>query len=130
MRAAHLLFGLAVVSLVTCESATGPTGDLDGKWGYQSQTPAGGGISMSLTTSGTTVKGVGQVCYLGGGPCYPGTVTIAGQHVPDFGSFRLGLTDGHAWTAVYSGAFVGHDQLVGTWTDTLGSGTLTFNRVK
>jgi hypothetical protein len=109
-----------------CESMTGPVGDLQGTWVEVVQpNPGGGGITLSLGTVGSTVIGTGQVCYVGGS-CYPGAVTVTGTYLR--ASFHLSLSDGRGWTASYAGSVVSRDQLRGTWTDGLSSGTVLFNR--
>lgn len=125
MRLAFRLLGLAVLTLTACGRTTEPTADLNGTWTEQvSDNPGGGGMTLSLRTLGNTVIGGGQVCYVGGN-CYPGTVVVGGM---DTGSFRLSLSDGHGWSAVYAGSVVNRDQLQGSWTDPLGTVTLVFNR--
>ena len=125
MRLAIRFLGVAFLGVVACESGTGPAGDLNGTWvEVTAPNPGGGGMTLSLGTVGSTVTGTGQVCYVGGN-CYPGAVTITGTIL---GSFHLSLADGHGWTAVYAGSVVGHDQLRGTWTDSMGSATVFFNR--
>jgi len=125
MRLASHVLGLALLSLTACVSATAPTGDLNGTWVEVVQpNPGGGGMTLSLATVGSSVIGTGQVCYVGGS-CYPGAVTVTGTNL---GSFRLSLSGGRGWTAVYAGSFMSPDELRGTWTDGLGSATVSFNR--
>jgi len=125
MRLAFRLLGLAFLSVTACESGTGPSSDLNGTWQeVVAPNPGGGGMTLSLSTIGSMVIGTGQVCYVGGS-CYPGAVTVTGTNL---GSFHLALSDSHGWNAVYAGSVVSHDQLRGTWTDSMGSVTVLFTR--
>ena len=125
MRLAFRLLSVVFLGVTACESGTGPTGDLNGTWVEMvAPNPGGGGMTLSLGTIGNTVIGTGQVCYVGG-HCYPGAVTVTGTNL---GSFHLSLRDGHGWSAVYAGSAVSHDQLRGTWTDSMGSVTVLFTR--
>jgi hypothetical protein len=125
MRLAFQVVGLAILSLTACVSSTAPNGDLNGTWAEVVQpNPGGGGMTMSLGTVGSTVIGTGQVCYVGGN-CYPGAVTVTGTNA---GSFRLSLSDGRGWSAVYAGSVVSRDELRGSWTDAQGSATILFTR--
>lgn len=126
MRLVSLLAGFVFVSLAACDSSLG--GDLDGTWGWDGNlNPGGSSITLSLSTAGTSVTGSGQVCGIGPA-CNPGAVTIAGQHDPTFGQFNLTLRGSSGWLVTYAGAFVGHDQLRGSWTEGANSGTVVLDR--
>jgi hypothetical protein len=118
--------------LAACETALSPSGppsgDSDGKWGWEfNGNPAGSYTTFTLRTAGTIVSGTGGICGIGPN-CIPGPVTITGEHVPGFGPFTLRIKGGAGYVATYAGQFVGNDQLRGTWTEGSHSGTVVLNR--
>jgi len=127
-----LVAAAALAGLAACETALSPTGppsgDLDGKWGWEfNGNPAGSYMTFTLTTGGNSVSGTGGVCGIGPN-CNPGRVTITGEHVPGFGPFTLTIKGGGGYVATYAGQFVGKDQLRGAWTEGSQSGSVTLNR--
>jgi hypothetical protein len=128
MRLANALLPIALLGIAACDNTTSPpSGDLDGKWGWVlNGNPGGSSINLSLVTAGPNVAGAGQVCGAGAF-CGPGPVSVAGQHVPGFGTFSLTLNGGGRSIA-YSGQFKGRDTLQGTWVDGASSGPVTLAR--
>ncbi len=132
MRVVCLVAELTLLALAGCESTISPrgpsTGDLDGKWGWESNgNPAGSYAVLTLATASNSVGGTGVICGIGP-HCNPGPVTITGTHVPEFGPFALTIKGGAGYLATYTGQFVGRDQLQGTWKEASGSGTVILNR--
>ena len=132
MRRSLLAAGTLLLTLVACEPTTAPggppSGDLDGRWGWQlNGNPGGSYITLTLATAGSSVNGTGGVCGIGGN-CTPGPVTVSGTHTPTFGPFTLTLRGAGGWVATYAGSFVGAEQLQGTWTQGSQSHTVTLVR--
>lgn len=119
---------LLLITAVACDSparnSSGlvPVGKLDGTWVWQIlPNPGGVQISLSLTTVGTSVTGVGVV-YAGGPHVWPGSVTITGQNA-DIG-FDLTIRGDSGYVATYTGQFMGHDELRGLWIEGARSNTV------
>lgn len=132
MHLARVGSGLVLLTLMACLADTAPNappvGDLDGKWGWDlNGNPGGSSLNATFVTSGSQVTGAGTICGIGP-HCTPGDVTITGNHVPGYGDFDLTFAGPGGFTATYSGQFVGHDQLQGTWTRGGQTGALTLNR--
>jgi hypothetical protein len=62
-----LLAPLVILTIVGCGvSALSPFDSIEGQWEWQfNANPAGSGVSLSLTTSGTLVRGTGAICGVG-----------------------------------------------------------------
>ena len=123
---------IVLLSLVACLSKEAPgappSGDLDGKWGWdQNGNPGGSSINITFVTAGPQVTGSGAICGIGP-HCNPGAVTITGDHTPTFGPFHLTVRGPGGFKATYSGQFVGPDRLQGSWTSASNSYTVTLNR--
>ena len=124
--------GLALLALAGCESTVSPSGppsgDLDGKWGWElNGNPGGAYMTFSLWTAGNSVDGAGVICTVGPS-CNPGPVAITGEHVPGFGPFSFSIKGGAGYAATYTGQFAGIDQLRGTWAEGSQSRSVILNR--
>jgi len=96
---------------------------LEGSWGwYDAANPSGSLADLSLTAAGNTVRGSGNVCWIG--MCSP--VTITGHR--SCGDFNMTLQSSSGFLATYSGQAVGGNKLWGTWNDSHASYTLIFHR--
>lgn len=128
MRAPLLAPLLALVA-VSCDHAI-PTylaDNLSGTWEWQANgNPGGSGMTLSLTTTGTTIAGSGTICGIGPAPCAPGHVTIAGQATGV--AFQITIRAGSGYSAAYSGSLVAPNELSGTWSQGNSSNTVIFYR--
>ncbi len=131
-----LLAALVLLTMVGCgRSDLFPFDSIEGQWDWQfNANPAGSGVSLSLTTSGSAVRGTGAICGVGPA-CSPGAVMITGQltraatRVISAGtSFQLTIRGDSGFVATYVGQLVSRNELKGTWVEGNASNTMIFYR--
>ena len=130
MRIIFLPIAAVVLSFGACVSATSPSADLNGRWGWEfNANPSGSGMTLSLTTAGNNVTGTGL--SIGVGPrSAVDSVTITGQRLQPLRSvtFRLALNFASGRVVTYSGQLVGQNELQGAWTEAAQSHAVIFYR--
>lgn len=110
-RFALFVVGFTLIGAPACGSLVGPDSLLAGAWST-GPIPSGGGIQVSLVTSGAVVSGSGQ--SRGAGPNGAiSHITIAGSRSGD--RFLLTFNFDSGIVATYSASLVDPDQLAGPW---------------
>ncbi len=106
------LVAIILIQATACGSPSGPDASLVGDW-WTGPLPSGGGISLSLTTSGAAVTGNGQSREAGpNGATH--LIIVAGSYSGR--DFVLTCTFDSGSTATYSGQVVDANTLAGQWS--------------